>query len=167
MISRLSDNNRIRQLFIPSPQSDDEKLFAKAIADTAKARDIEVIIFDSTGNTTFDFYGIKITLHQKSYIDRSVQPLHLMMIDGKRNYLYVGGSVFESDMSESALIALKQADVLFLGVHGPIIKQPLPDLNFSGETVVSNEETNKAYNTSFEHVSFFKRYITAYKKQPE
>ncbi len=160
MISRLSDNNKISQLFIPSPQSDDEIIFAKAIQDAAESRGIEVITFNSDRDVTFDFNGIKITLYQKAYIKRSVQPLHLMMIDGKRNFLYIGSAVFESELKDKAYEALENTHVLFLGTHGPLIKNPLPSFAFNGEVLISDEETNEAYQTSYTTVGFYKKYIT-------
>ncbi len=160
MISRLSDNNRISQLFIPSPQSDDEIIFAKAIQDAAESRGIEVITFNSDRDVTFDFNGIKITLYQKAYIKRSVQPLHLMMIDGKRNFLYIGSAVFESELKDKAYEALENTHVLFLGAHGPLIKNPLPSFAFNGDVLISDGETNEAYQTSYTAVGFYKKYIT-------
>lgn len=160
MISRLSDNNRISQLLIPSPQSDDEVIFAKAIEEAAKARNINVITYDSNIDASFGFNGIKITLYKKVYIKRSVQPMHLMRIDGKRNFLYIGSAVFEGDLKDKALDALKYTDVLFLGAHGPLIKEPLPSLPFNGEILVSNEETNEAYGVKHGTVGFYKKYIT-------
>ncbi len=160
MISRLTDNERISQLFIPSPQSEDEILFEKAIREAAEARGVEVITYDSSNDVTFDFYGVKITLYKKVYIKRSVQPMHLMKIDGKRNFLYIGSAVFESDLKDKALEALKDTHVLFLGAHGPLIKQPLPALSFRGKILTSNAETNEEYQTSYAVVGFYKKYIT-------
>lgn len=159
MISRLSDNNKISQLFIPSPQNDEEAVFAKAISDAARTRGIEVIIYDSNTDTTFDFYGINITLYEKAYVKRSVQPMHLMKIEGKKNYLYIGSAVFEGGLNDKASEALNNTDVLFLGAHGPLIKIPLPVLSFNGEILVSDIETNEAYQTSYETVDFYKKYI--------
>lgn len=160
MISRLSDNGRIKQLFIPSPQSDDEIIFAESIRDAAENRGVEVITYNSDRDVTFNFSGIKITLYQKAYIKRSVQPLHLMKIDGKRDFLYIGSAVFESELNEKAISLLDSVDVLFLGAHGPLIKEPLTSLNFKGEVLISNVETNEAYQTSYAALGFFKKYIT-------
>lgn len=160
MISRLSDNERIKQLYIPSPQNDDEKVFAEAIRNAAEGRGIKVIIFNSESDITFDFSGIKITLYQKAYIERSVQPLHLMKIDGKRDFLYIGSAVFESELSEKAISLLESTDVLFLGAHGPLIKKPLIPLVFEGEVLISDSETNIGYETNYKTVEFFKKYIT-------
>ncbi|MBQ7780157.1 MAG: ComEC/Rec2 family competence protein [Clostridia bacterium] len=160
MISRLSDNGRIKQLYIPSPQNDDENIFAEAIRDSAKNRGIEVITYNSDRDVTFDFSGIKITLYKKAYIKRSVQPLHLMKIEGKRDFLYVGSAVFESELNEKALSLFEGTEVLFLGAHGPLIKKPLIPLDFEGEVLASNIETNEAYQTSYTKVGFYKKYIT-------
>ncbi len=160
MISRLSDKNRISQLFIPYPQSDDEITFANAIRESAEARGIKVITYNSDRDITFDFNGIKITLYQKAYIKRSVQPLHLMRIDGKRDFLYIGSAVFESELKEKAISLLDKTDVLFLGAHGPIIKEQLLPLNLKGEVLASNIEINDKYGTDYPTVGFYKKYIT-------
>ncbi len=160
MISRLSDNYRITQLFIPSPQSDDEIIFAEAIRSAAESRGIEIVVYKSDRDVTFDFSGIKITLYHKAYIERSVQPLHLMKIDGKRDYIYIGSGVFESVLSDKAVSLLDETDVLILGAHGPIIKEPLPPITFKGEVIISDNKTNTAYQTNYTTVEFFKRYIT-------
>lgn len=160
MISRLSDNGRIKQLYIPSPQNDDESIFSAAIKDAAESRGIDVITYNSDRDVTFDFSGIKITLYQKAYIERSNQPLHLMKIDGKRDFLYIGSAVFESDLSEKALSLLKDTDVLFLGAHGPLIKEPLIPLDFDGDVLISDNETNIVYETNYTTVGFYKKYIT-------
>ncbi len=159
-VGRLCDSYRITQLFIPSPQSDEEIIFVRAIREAAEKRGLKVVIFSSDRDVTFDFEGIKITLYQRAYIDRSVQPIHLMRIDGKRNFLYVGRAVFESDLADKALSALTDTDVLFLGAHGPLIKKPLPDLAFAGKIAVSNVKTNEAYQTNYTVVGFFDKYIT-------
>ncbi len=160
MISRMCDNNRISQIYIPSPQNEDETVFAAAISDAARERGVKIVTYNSDRDVTFDFEGIKITLCQRSYIERSVQPLHLMKIDGKRDFLYIGSAVFESHLSEKALSFLKSTDVLFLGSHGPLIKEPLPILNFDGETVIANSELNESYGTQFATIGFFEKYIT-------
>lgn len=160
MISRISDNNRISQLFIPSPQSDDEIIFEAAIREAAEKRGVKVITFNSDRDVTFEFNGVKITLYQKAYIKRSVQPLHLMKIDGKRDFLYVGSAIFESSLKDKAYSVIDDTDVLFLGVHGPLIKKPLPLLNFKGDILVSDDETNLAYQTNLKVVGFYKKFIT-------
>ena len=160
MIRRLSDNYKITQLFIPSPQSDEETIFSRAIQETAEERGVKVITYNSDRDVTFDFAGIKITLYQRTYIERSVQPVNLMRIEGKRNFLYVGSSVFEGDLADKARAALAYTDVLFLGGHGPLIKEALPTLPFNGEVIVSNTKTNEAYGTSYKTVDFYKKYIT-------
>ena len=160
MISQLSDNGRIKQLYIPSPQNNDEKIFAEAIRDAAEGRGIDVITYNSDRDVTFDFADIKITLYKKAYIERSTQPLHLMKIDGKRDFLYIGSAVFESELNEKALSLLEDADVLFLGAHGPLIKEPLIPLDFEGEVLISDNETNIGYETNYTTVGFCKKYIT-------
>ncbi len=159
-VSRLSDNDRLKQIFIPSPLSEDERFFSEAIKDAASKRGVEVITYSSDRDVTFDFNGIKITLCKKAYIGRSVQPIHLMKIEGKRTLLYIGSAVFESDLREKAEEELSHADIIFLGSHGPLIKEALPNINFSGEIIVSNEETNEAYGTGFTTLNYYKRFVT-------
>ena len=83
-----------------------------------------------------------------------------MKIDGKRDFLYIGSAVFESELNEKALSLLEDTDVLFLGAHGPLIKEPLIPLDFDGEVLISDNETNIGYETNYTTVGFFKKYIT-------
>ena len=83
-----------------------------------------------------------------------------MKIDGKRDFLYIGSAVFESELSEKAISLLESTDVLFLGAHGPLIKKPLIPLVFEGEVLISDSETNIGYETNYKTVEFFKKYIT-------
>ncbi len=159
MIARLSDNNRISQLFIPSPQSEDEQLFADAVSAAAQRRGISVTVYHSDKDETFDFEGIKLTLYRRTYIERSVQPLHLLVIKDKQTLVYAGSALAESSLADELYCELKNCDVLFLGTHGPLIKAPLPSLSFNCKVIVSNTETNNEYKTSFEVIDFYYKHI--------
>ncbi len=155
MIARLADNNRISQLFIPSPQNDDEQLFADAVSAAAQRRGISVTSYHSDKDVTFDFEGVKLTLYKRTYIERSVQPLHLLVIEDKQTLVYAGRALTESPLADELYSELKSCDILFLGTHGPLIKAPLPSLNFDGKIIVSDPEINNEYKTSFKVIDFY------------
>lgn len=159
MISRLADNNHLSELFIPSPQNDDEKIFADAITDTAQRRGISVTLYNAEISVTFEFEGAKLTLYERTYIKRSAQPLHLLVIEDKQTLVYAGSALTESPLADEFSDVLKGCDILFFGTHGPIIKQPLPALDFNGTVIISDNESNTAYNTSFETIDRYSKFV--------
>lgn len=152
-VIRLADRGRLSQIYVPKPQSKEESYFSTAIERAAVDRDIQLCYYDPTRDTTFDFKGCHITLFRQDRIERSTQPIHLIMLQDRKRLVYCGGSVNDSRyLSEKLKSIIHGETYLWLGIHGPLIKKPL-DINGPFYSVAaSSSEVNDGYQT--DHPTF-------------
>ena len=147
--ARLADGLRLRQLLLPSPQTETERGMVEALIEEAVGRGIEVILYDSQSEARLLFDDCHLTISPLSYLDRSTQPTHLITIDGASTFSYVGSSAAEVyDLTHAY-----QSEVVFFGTHGPNIKKELPRLPQGCITLVSSEEVNQGYGLSYDAVT--------------
>ena len=156
-ISRLTNSTRIKQIILPSPQSEDEEIFVTAIKRSAEAKNIKVTEFDPTRESAFKFYSTEITIYRQTYLDRSSQPLVALKIKNNRSFVYLGSSFTEGFEMDEISSILSGAEYLLLGTHGPNIKTVL-SLPFKiNHTYVSNPSVNDGYESSYEVIGSYKK----------
>ena len=156
-ISRLSDSTRIKQIIIPSPRNEQEEIYVTAIKRSAETRDISIIEFDADITSYLTFGSCKITMYRQSYLKRSSQPLITFKIENMRSFVYLGSSACEGFDSEELADILTGAEYLFLGTHGPNIKNPLKLPFEINHTFVSNTDINEDYGCNFEVIGAYKK----------
>ena len=149
-VSKLADKTRVRQIYIPKPQDDDEGYFATALERVASDRGLELCYYDAQKDSVFDFNGCKLTVFGQDKIDRSVQPIHLIMLQGRKNLVYCGSGINDAPDLFSTLEGLCYGEsYLWLGSHGPLIKRPIALPYTVNDTFVSNNNVNNGYLTSY------------------
>ncbi len=114
-ISRLLQNNTVRQLVLSEPISEAEYNILMSVTELAKEKGIQTYVFKNQKGLTL-FGDIRVTL-DRDYIDRSTHPVLSLRFKGEDDISYFGSSYLEereiSDAGES----------LILGTHGPIAKK--------------------------------------------
>ena len=153
-VSRLADKTRVKQIYVPFPKSKDEGYFATALERVAADRELELCYYEPSSDTTFDFSGCRITVFRQDRIERSVQPIHLIMLEDRKRLIYCGGAINESEELLSELKDLLGGEThVILGIHGPIIKKPFDlDGPFYSVTVLA-PDVNSLYCTDFPTVN--------------
>ena len=152
--ARLADNVRLRQLILPSPQDEEEYAFAQALIEKAEERGIEVILYPSEEEAVLLFDDCRLRIAPLTYLDRSVQPMHLVRIEGEDVFTYIGSSSPEW-LSPSTY----EGSILWLGMHGPNIKKPLAISLDPKAVFVSSEEVNEGYGSDYEVIDGYCKVI--------
>jgi hypothetical protein len=146
---RLADSHRLSILFLPEATDKEEAVIVASLTEAATERGVRVLLYPSHDTSVLSFSGWEITLHPIAYLERSVQPLLALEALGNEKIVYLGGSRLEPpNAKESLLSPLSDADRIWLGIHGPIIKQPLA-LPLNGVIFTSNETVNEGYQTAY------------------
>ncbi len=149
--ARLADNHRLSYLLFPTPYDDTTREVAEALTREAEVRGITVIPYSSEAGATVVFGDFTLTTTPIRFLDRSVQPLCTLTVEGNGTLTYLGGGVTESPLREDALAVANTADLTILGIHGPKIKAPLA-ADLTGTVLVSHGEVNTCYGTVYDTV---------------
>lgn len=136
-LETLLDNDYIGTLLLPSPENEEEAQIAAALADIAAARNCRVSFFDTgeeliVGNLT-------VAVSEKMTLKRSSQPVFGITLQcGDEKIRYLSASYPEAVGTDGALTDC--AAVIF-GIHGPNVREPLPDAyRVSAAVVCASEE---------------------------
>ena len=131
--AKLARNTLIGTLLLPTPETDEEKAVYDALVRVAKNAGIAVQTY-TRGAETVVFGRAEITVFPREMLDRSAQPLYGYTIekyadndtDTGKTFLCLGSASFEAEsasaFAEMRDAALLTADILFCGVHGPLVK---------------------------------------------
>ncbi len=118
---------RVRQLWVPYPESESDYYFLLDCAERAEHAQIPVVLYH-TNEALYVFNGEELML-QTASLDRSAQPVLLLTLDtepssaDRGKLIYCGSAVFESALADEAMAAVSTADVIVFGNHGPLIKE--------------------------------------------
>ncbi len=146
--SRLADTYRLSYLYLPEPTDESSAELVDQLASAASERDITVFRYAPDRSSVLYFADFAITVHPTAYLDRSSHPLLLLEVVGNRRTVYLGGSRREASDTDTTEASLANADLVWLGVHGPVIRHPLR-LPLSGTVLASNESVNHRYQTAY------------------
>jgi len=149
--ARLADNHRLSYLLFPTPYDDTTREVAEALTREAEERGIAVIPYSSEAGATVAFGDFTLTTTPIGFLDRSVQPLCTLTVEGIGTLTYLGGGVTESPLREKALAVANTADLTILGIHGPKIKAPLA-AELHRTVLVSHSEVNTCYGTTYDTI---------------
>ncbi len=131
-LKRLSEEVCIRTLFLPSPETEEETEWYQALCTVAAGADIAVCTY-RRGTDGIAFAGASLSFFPYATLARSVQPLLGYTVtaasvpSAERTFTYLSSSAFDALVSD-AFAAVRDAvlsdtNVLYLGVHGPLIKE--------------------------------------------
>jgi len=163
--ARLANNHRLFYLLFPTPYDDTTREVAEALTREAEERDITVIPYSSEAGATVAFGDFTLTTTPIRFLDRSVQPLCTLTVEGVGTLTYLGGGITESPLREEALAVANTADLTILGIHGPKIKAPLA-ADLGGTVLVSHDEVNICYGTAYDTVRTADRFYQLIIFQP-
>lgn len=163
--ARLADNYRLSYLLFPTPYDDTTREVAEALTHQAEERGITVIPYSSEAGAAVAFGDFTLTTTPIRFLDRSVQPLCTLTVEGVGTLTYLGGGITESPLGEEALTIANTADLTILGAHGPKIKSPLA-ADLGGTVLVSHDEVNACYGTVYDTVRTADRFYQLIVFQP-
>lgn len=151
---KLADNNRLEYLIMPEPYDEKTADIAKGLKEAANERNISVITYSPDNSSTLDFSGCSITISETVFIDRSVQPIMFLSVDtGNGVFSYFSSAVFESELSDKAINLASHSDAVWYGIHGPVIKNTLPEITVYGKVIVSSPAVNEGYEAVFDEIN--------------
>ncbi len=120
-IERLCSRRYVDRLLLPSPETEAEYGIFDSICDVAEKYGVTVLEYDR--GTELSFGKTQIETLSTSFIKRSTHPTIALGFerDGERT-VYIGASVHESEIFESARLMCRDADEVIFGIHGPVYK---------------------------------------------
>lgn len=125
---KLSKNEMVRSLLLPTPQSEDDRSIYLSLIDVANAAGCEVYEYDLGEDSGVIFEEVKLTLN-RGKLSRSTHPTLSLGITGDSGGLYyLSASFWESDPELAKEIESKGYPVL-RGLHGPVVKID-PNISF-------------------------------------
>lgn len=129
LLGRISDNNILRSIVLPTPIDERETGIYDSLIDLAKTRGIDVLTVPAGGSFTFG--DAVITLYDRTYISRSSHPITGAGIEVNGVDCLIVSSSFNESTSE-LISAADNAEYLILGIHSPVYKKTF-GLDFSSE----------------------------------
>lgn len=112
---KISRNEMVREIWLPSPVNEVERDVALDIIYEAELMRIPVRIYDN--KSTLVFFDKEKLLIKRAYISRSTHPVISLDFFGDINALYIGSSFLEYDSG------IDTRENVFIGTHGPVCKK--------------------------------------------
>lgn len=123
-LARLAQREYIRQLLLPTPQTEGDAGIAADLSAIAAEYNIPILFYTSEDDSLL-FGQAQIDVMPRSMLSRSTHPLIALTIaKGERRVTYIGASAFEGAGSDFCGENATRSDVLILGIHGPVYKKP-------------------------------------------
>ncbi len=148
-LSKSFQSQRIRKLYIPKPDNNDDYFRMTAIMECA--RDYGVIVdFYEDGEELYLIDGLSVRINREA-ISRSTAPITMLSLEvGEEALTYISPSYTESSLAQDMFDALESTDHLIFGSRGPTPKQKYKIQNgFDIKTVIfSTDEIASYYDTS-------------------
>ena len=148
-LSKSFQSERIRKLYIPKPESNDDYFRMTSIMECAKDNGVIVDIYED-GEELYLINGLSVRINRET-ISRSTVPITMLSLKiGEETLTYISPSYVESNLSQDMFDAMENTDHLIFGSRGPTPKQKYKIQNgFNIKTVIFS--TNKVaayYDTS-------------------
>lgn len=121
-LSRLLSNTLVRALYLPVPQNENELGIHNTLLALAENNDCEAILYERGVPLSLGDLTLKIS--NEVYLKRSTHPTFYVEASAFGTTLcYVGESLHEDEaLYEELCQTTENADLLILGIHGPITK---------------------------------------------
>ncbi len=146
--SRLADNARLTYLILPTGYDEASLSIASALAEEAEERGIRVVTYNAEADESVVFDRFTLTADPLVFLDRSVQPVCRLTVEGRRTLTYLGGGINEREGWDEVKREADRADLILLGIHGPLIKTPL-DGPFDTVVFAASQEVNECYGVAY------------------
>ena len=114
----MADLMIIRNVLLPSPETDDERDVCERITASLKDRHVPVTVYDKMSDSTYSDGGLYINVLPAYYYEASDHPIVTLSftLDG-RSYAYGGSALRYAD--PSFITAAEAADTIIIGAHPP------------------------------------------------
>ncbi len=148
-LSKSFKSERIRKLYIPKPESNDDYFRMTSIMECAKDNGVIVDIYED-GDELYLIDGLSVKINRET-IDRSTVPITMLSLDaGKETITYISPSYIECNLEQDMFDTMDEIDHLIFGSRGPSPKQKYKIQNgFNIETIIfSTDKVASYYDTS-------------------
>lgn len=124
-VMRICEAYMVRNLYLPSPESDNDKRWHRAIVSRLEDSGVSVRIYYP--NETIDLGdGCTLRVSEYYYLERSVHPTYTVSVSNNgEDFVYMTSSVYES---EEFTETPENTEHIVFGVHGPNIHKA-PDIS--------------------------------------
>lgn len=148
-LSKSFKSQRIRKLYIPTPENQDEYFRMMSIMECATDNGV-IVDFYELDKEQFFIQGLSVTI-KKDRLERSTAPvIMLQMTVGDNKLTYLSPSYIESSLADDAFDTMESTDYLIFGSRGPSPKQKYKIQNGTNlkEIIFSSKEVAACFDTS-------------------
>ena len=148
-LSKSFQSQRIRRLYIPKPENNDDYFRMTAIMECAADNGVIVDFYNENEEICF-IEGMSAKIMRET-ISRSTTPVTMISLKvGEKNLTYLSSSYIESSIAHDAFDVMEGTDHLIFGGRGPTPKEKYKIQNgFGIKTIIfSSDEIASYYDTS-------------------
>ena len=147
MMQSLLENTVVRTILLPVPITEDEAAVADQLMSIAASAGTQIQQY-RRGDDEIHFGNAVLSLLPYKNLSRSTQPLLGWNLTANgEDIVYLGGAAFEAEdggsFSDKRDQMLGDSEILILGIHGPLYKEPLPPLAERAPTLHTVVAANK------------------------
>lgn len=113
--SRLQKREKIREIWIPAPESDDEKAICAELCEKAEAGGTRAVIY--LKGSGLKLFGAETLTADVRKISRSTHKCISLEANGDVSFIYFGASYLENAEKNG------EYENIFVGIHGPVSKK--------------------------------------------
>lgn len=118
---RLCRREYVDEVWLPSPEEDDEAVVYASICAAAEKYGVTVLEYER--GDILSFGSIEIETMPRTMISRSTHPVIAVAFSAENGRtVYIGSSVHESGLYEYAVDMCQNADEVVFGIHGPVCR---------------------------------------------
>ena len=152
-LSKSFQSERIRKLYIPKPESNDDYFRMMSIMECAKDNGVIVHIYED-GDELCLIDGLSVKIDRET-ISRSTAPITMLSLKiGEETLTYISPSYVESNLAQDMFDAMENTDHLIFGSRGPTPKQKYKIQNgFNIKTIIFSSDKVAAYYDTSSYIS--------------
>ncbi len=122
-VSHLVKNYRIKRIYVPVPESDNDKKIYKSMQKYLS--ETEAVMYYR--GEEIEFGNLTVATSEFTLLERSTHPVMTVSVsDGKSSLVWLGSSVTESEIAVESNRLISESSVVILGGHGPKEKENIP-----------------------------------------
>lgn len=148
-LSKSFKSQRIRKLYIPTPENQDEYFRMMSIMECAEDNGV-IVDFYELDKEQYFIDGLSVTI-KKERLERSTAPVIMLSMNvGDNTVTYLSPSYIETSLSDDVLDAMESTEHLIFGSRGPSPKQKYKIKNGTGikDIIFSSREVAAYFDTS-------------------
>jgi ComEC/Rec2-related protein len=141
---KLARRTIIRELFLPYPQTSDEYYLMCSLISMAMDAGISIEIYDAYSDVSIG-ENTTLLLSSREFLERSMHPVFYLVIKANsKTVTYSAESLSDCPvLYEEASAVFNDSEFIFLGFHGPIMKNEFKLCELTGHKtiMITNQET--------------------------